>query len=246
MKAVVSLLILVFGTVFSMQAQNEAIALDPFNSVTIGQKLEVVFEASDHEEITYEMFGIHPDELIIRQSGRDLEVYLEHARTLEKQKRTYDNGYKMKSDWYNNGYVKLHIKYKNLDKVILKGEEDIQFTGDLVADVFKLKAYGDMDITFENLQASKFKAKLYGENDIEFKDGAIGFQKYKLFGDNLIDAGNIVSEQVKSTTFGETAMMVQSETVRITVFGELDIDCKAGTNIRKGVVLGEYSVDSLR
>ncbi len=149
----------------------------------------------------------------------------------------------VKVAWYDNGLVRATVFYKDLSKVILKGEEDIYFADPIVAETFKLKAYGEMDIEFASIHAEKFKAKLYGDNDLDFEKGAIGLQKYKLFGENSIDADQVSGACLRATNYGENSLDSNSEVIHFTVFVEMDVSCSRGTDIRKGVVLGEYSVN---
>ena len=239
-----SLFPLFIGLAMTMSAiaQETQTTVDFFNKVELGQRISAIIEPGDAPGIRYELHGIHPDELVISNSGNTLEVYLKHARNLEKQKKVYDDGYKHKIGWYEGGYVNVYISYTELKKLIVKGEHDVDILGTITTDIFKVKAYGDMDVEFEDLIAEKLKVKMYGECSLKLKDGAIAVQKYKLFGENHIDARNVAGQMAKATNYGETSLSVNTETVKFTVFGEIDVNCGRGTNVRKGMVLGEYSV----
>jgi hypothetical protein len=224
-------------------AQGDFVAVDDFDEVVIGQHIEVIFQESDNEGVSYALYDIDPDELIIRQKGDRLEIYLAHAKNLEKQRKIYRGEVDFKEDWYGDGFVRATVFYNDLSKVILKGEEDIYFADPIVAETFKLKVYGEMDIEFTSIQAEKFKAKIYGDNDLDFEKGAIGLQKYKLFGENSIDADQVSGAYVRATNYGENSLDSNSEIIHFTVFGEMDVSCSRGADIRKGIVLGEYTVN---
>lgn len=245
MKA--SVIFALFATLFSglslASGQDNFVAVDDFDQVVIGQHIEVIFQESDTQGVFYEFYDIDPDELIIRQKGDRLEIYLAHARNLEKTKKIYRGEVDFKVDWYGDGLVRATVFYNDLSKVILKGEEDIYFADPILAETFKLKAYGAMDIEFAGMQAEKFKAKIFGDNDLDFEKGAIGLQKYKLFGENSIDADQVSGAFVRATNYGENSLDSNSEVIHFTVFGEMDVSCSRGTDIRKGVVLGEYTVN---
>jgi hypothetical protein len=234
--------LLLAGLASISNAQDKYLEVESFNKVELGQRIRAIFTPGDTESVRYELNGVHPDDLIIRGSGKKLEIYLEKAKSLEKQRKIYDNGYKQKVGWYEGSWVNVYITYKELKKVISKGEEDLDITGTINTDVFKLKTYGDLEIEIDDLTAEKLKAKLYGENDLDIKSGAIGLQKYKLYGDNRIETRDVRGELVKATNYGESVLRVNTETVKFTVFGEIDVECGHGTNVRKGIVLGDYSV----
>ncbi len=96
-----------------VSAQDNYVAVDNFDEVVIGQHIEVIFQESDSEGVSFECYDIDPDELIIRQKGDRLEVYLAHARNLEKQKKIYRGEVDMKVDWYDNGLVRATVFYKH-------------------------------------------------------------------------------------------------------------------------------------
>jgi len=224
-------------------AQDNFVAVDGFKEVMIGQHIEVIFQESDTQGVSFEYYDIDPDELVIRQKGDRLEIYLAHARNWEKQKKIYRGEVDLNVDWYDGGLVRAIVFYNDLSKVILKGVEDIYFADPIVAETFKLKAYGEMDIEFASIHAEKFKVRMYGENDLDFEKGAIGLQKYKLFGENSIDADQVSGAIVRATNYGENSLDSNSEVIHFTIFGEMDVSCSRGTDIRKGVVLGEYTVN---
>ncbi len=237
-----ALMLLFAASIFTLKAQGEYIEVDEFNKIELGQRIRAIIQPGDKEAVRYELYGVHPDDLIIRAKGKKLEIYLENARNIEKQRKVYDNGYKQKRGWYEGDWVNVYITYDELKKVVVKGEEDIDIKGTITTDVFKVKAYGDMEVEIDEILAEKLKAKLYGECDLDIKDGAIGVQKYKLYGDNRIDTRDVAGELAKATNYGESSLRVNTETVKFTVFGEIDVECGVGTNVRKGLVLGEYSV----
>lgn len=236
------LLSILMTTVVTAFTQGEIVQVDKFNKIELGQRIRAILIPGDSESVRYELVGVHPDDLIIRSSGKTLEVYLDKAKNIEKQRKVYDNGYKQKVDWYEGKWVNVYITYNELKKVTTKGEEDLDIKGTINTDVFKLKVYGDLDIEVDDLTAEKLKVKMYGENDLDIKSGAVGLQKYKLFGENQIDTRDVRGEMVKATNYGESVLRVNTESVKFTVFGEIDVECGHGTNVRKGLVFGEYSV----
>ena len=120
-----ALLLLFAASIFSIQAQEEYVAVDEFNKVELGQHIRAIFLPGETEGIRYELNGIHPDELIIRAKGKNLEIFLDKARNFEKQRKVYDNGYKEKMGWYQGNWVTVYISYMDLKKVVVKGDEDL-------------------------------------------------------------------------------------------------------------------------
>ncbi len=219
--------------------------LPSFDKIEIGPNIVAILEQGDQEDIRFELNGIHPDELHIESNGKKLHVYLDKARHYEKQKKTYENGCKFKKGWYDGNVVNVYITYQTLSKVVLKGEEDLDILGTITDDIFKMKIYGDSKVLVENVRIERLKVKMYGESTLEFGDGAIGFQKYTLFGENTINADRVASAKVKAINYGETELNVNTERLKFTLFGEIYITCGPGTDVRKGLVFGESSINQM-
>ncbi len=217
--------------------------LSSFEKIEIGPNIRAILEQGDQEDIRFELNGIHPDELHIDVQGKKLHVYLDKARHVEKQKNVYDTGYKCKTGWYDGDVVNVYITYQTLSKVVLKGEEDLDIHGTITDDIFKMKIYGDSDVEVENLRVERLKVKMYGESTLTFQDGAIGLQKYTLYGENTIHADRVASAKVKAVNYGETELNINAEWLKFTVFGEIVVTCGPGTDVRKGLVFGESSIN---
>jgi len=224
-------------------SQNNYQTLSSFEKVEIGPNISAILTQGDQENIRYELNGIHPDELHIDMSGNKLHVYLDKARHVEKQKKVYDNGYKQKKGWYDGDIVNVYITYQTLSKMVLKGAENHDILGTITDDIFKIKIYGESEVEFENLKAERLKVKMYGASTLKFQDGAIGLQKYTLYGENTILADRVASAKVKATNYGESELIVNTERLKFTVFGGIDITCGPGTDVRRGLVFGESSVN---
>jgi putative autotransporter adhesin-like protein len=224
-------------------AQDNYQTLPGFEKIEIGPNIIAILEQGDQEDIRYELNGIHPDELHVESHGNKLNVYLDKARHVEKQKKIYDNGYKQKVGWYDGDKVNVYITYQTLKKIVFKGEEKLDIHGTITDDIFKMKIYGDSDVEIENLRAERLKVKMYGESTLKFKNGAVGLQKYTLYGENTVHADGVASAKVKATNYGETELNVNTERLKFTVFGEIYITCGPGTDIRKGLVFGESSIN---
>ena len=235
-------LVLLF-TCLSTSAQDNYQTLSSFEKIEIGPNISAILVQGEQEDIRYELNGIHPDELHIDVQGKKLHVYLDKARHVEKQKKVYDTGNKCTTGWYDGNVVDVYITYQMLSKVVLKGEEDLNIHGTITDDIFKMKIYGDSDVEIENLRAERLKVKMYGESTLKFHNGAIGFQKYTLYGENTIHADQVASAKVKATNYGESELNVTTERLKFTVFGEIDITCGPGTDVRKGLVFGEASIN---
>lgn len=234
--------LLIFAS-FSSSAQDKYQTLSSFEKVEIGPNITAILIQGDQEDIRYEPNGIHPDELHIDVKGKKLHVYLDKARHVEKQKKVYDTGYKCKTGWYDGDVVNVYITYQTLSKVVLKGEEDHNIQGTITDDIFKMKIYGDSDVKIENLRAERLKVKMYGESTLEFQDGAIGLQKYTLYGENTIHADQVASAKVKAINYGESELNINAERLKLTAFGEIYVTCGPGTDVRKGLVFGESSIN---
>jgi hypothetical protein len=240
-NTLIAALILFAG--FQATAQDNYRTLPGFEKITIGSNIVAILEQGNQEDIRFEMNGIHPDDLHISSNGNKLEIYLEHARHFEKNKKIYDNGYQQCTGWYGGDVVNVYITYQTLKKVVLKGEEKLNIQGTITDDLFKMKIYGDAIVEVENLRAERLKVKMYGESTLRFKGGAIGLQKYTLYGENTIYAEDLASARVKATNYGENELILNTEKLKFSSFGEIYVTCGPGTDIRKGIAFGESSIN---
>ena len=234
-----SIFCLAIGSSAAIIAQDQTLA--PFDKIKVGPRIELVLTEGDFEEATFEFDNINPENLNVEIKNGTLQLYLDHAKNLEKQVRTKTRYGKTSEGIYHNGRVVAHITYRSFNKLIVKGEERVIVDGKVNDQTFKLKVYGDSDITFEDLNADKLKVKLYGDTRLNINGGSAGFQKYTLYGDHMIDTHNFYGQKIKAVSFGESVFRANPEKFKITALGITYLNIGSDTHLRK-FIIGESSV----
>jgi hypothetical protein len=174
---------------------------------------------------------------------KKLHIYLDNAKLIEKQEKIYYNGRKHTRSRYGNNSITAYITYKQLRGLEIRGEEGLVCNGEINADKFKLKVYGESQVTLASLQTKKFKASIYGVNDIEIKAGSAKHQLYRLFGENKINTQNLLSNTTASRIYGEGRLTINAnDKLRITAFGEPEIRLDGPARINKGLILGRADI----
>lgn len=217
--------------------------LASFDHIVASQFVNVVLEKGDKESIRLEYFGIDPEKVNVVVKRKKLHIYLDNAKFIEKQEKLYYNGQKQTRSHYGNNSITAYITYKQLRGVEIRGEEDLVCNGEINADKFKLKVYGESNVSLAALHAKKFKASIYGANQIEIKSGNAGHQLYRLFGENKINTQNLESKTTASRIYGEGRLTVNAnDELRIMAFGEPEIRLDGAGRINKGLILGKADI----
>ena len=217
--------------------------LNSFDKIILSPKINLVLLKGDKESIRIRYANVSPDKINIEVSNNRLRIYLDDARLVEKQKKTHDENYSSKSSIYHDAMITAYVTYRELKVLDVRGEEEVTCDGAINSETFKLKAYGEADITLASLHTKKFKAVLYGENKLKIKEGQTGHQRYRLYGENKIDTRAVTSETISSTIYGEGRLSVNaSDEVRINAFGEPQINVSGKSHISRGIIIGRADI----
>lgn len=144
---------------------------------------------------------------------------------------------------YRGSSVTAYITYKELRGLEIRGEEELVCNGAINAPKFKLKVYGESEVTLASLQTNRFKASIFGANKIEIKSGVAGHQLYRLFGENKIDTQHLSSNTTASRIYGEGRLTINAnDELKITAFGEPEIRLSGPAQINKNIILGRADI----
>jgi len=224
-------------------AQNEAQPLASFDRIVASPFVNVVLHKGENESIRLEYHGVEPSELNVKVKRNKLHIYLDNSRLTEKQDKYYYNGRKMKVSHYGNASVTAYVTYKNLRGIEIRGEEGLVCHDEISADKFKLKVYGNNEVSIASLKTKIFRASIFGSNDIKIKSGTAGHQLYRLFGENQIDTQNLNSNTTSSRIYGEGRLTVSvHDELRITAFGDPEIRLAGTAAINRNLILGEPDI----
>lgn len=241
MKSTLLLTFLLASTL--LFAQSEEKALDSFDRIVASQYVNVILEKGETESIRLEYAGVNPEVVNVSVKRKKLHIYLDDAKLVGKKEKYYYNGDKYTRSLYRGSSVTAYITYKELRGLEIRGEEELVCNGVINADKFKLKVYGESEVTLSSLQANRFKASIFGTNKIEIKGGTAGHQLYRLFGENKIDTQNLSSNTTASRIYGEGRLTINAnDKLKITAFGEPEIRLSGPAHINKSIILGRADI----
>lgn len=242
MKSALLITVLLTSSTF-LRAQSEEKSLAPFDRIVASQFINVVLEKGEAESIRLVYSGVDPDVVNVTVKRKKLRIYLDDAKFIGKQDKIYENGRKYTRSRYGNGSVTAYITYKSLRGLEIRGEEGLVCNGEIQSDKFKLKVYGETNVTLASLQTNNFKASIYGSNEINIKAGSARHQLYRLFGENKINTLNLESNTTASRIYGEGRLTVNAnDELRITAFGEPEIRLSGPAHINKNIILGRVDI----
>lgn len=217
--------------------------LPRFEKITVSPKINLVLRKGDHESIRIDYANVAPEKINIEVRRGKLLIYLDEARIVDKRVKRNNGGSKV--SMYHNASITAYVTYTELKQVEMRGESDLSCDSAIVADKFKLKVYGANEVYFASLKTKKFKASFYGENIIKIAAGETGHQVYRLFGENRIDTRGLESKTTSARIYGEGRIRLNAnDQVRLTSFGEPDIDITGPAHITKGIMIGRTSIQT--
>jgi len=242
MKTVITSLLLTVATL-SGSAQTIEKSVGHFKKVVASPKINLVMVAGESEYVKINYVNVDASKINIVVKNNALHIYLDGSKYNEKRERVKKDGWVDKESVYRNASVTAYVTYRRLDKLVVRGEQEVDVLSAIDSKKFKLSAYGENNITLASLKTYKFKACLYGQHTVKVTAGEVDFQKYKLFGENKIDTQALQSEEIASTTYGESKLKFNAhENLRLVTFGESDVKVKGGADISK-LTFGEVEVN---
>jgi hypothetical protein len=231
MKPILSLAI-VCASFCTLSAQTIEKTTPHFKRVIASPRINLVLIAGNSESVKINYANVDPSKINVVVKHNTLHIYLDGSKYLEKRNRVKKDGWVEKESAYRDASITAYVTYHHLEKLVVRGEQQVDIQGDIDSKKFKLSAYGECDITLASLQADKFKASLYGQHVVRIKSGVVGTQKYKLFGENKIDAQAIQSEDIASSTYGESRLRFNAnDNLRLVTFGESDVLVKGNAEV---------------
>src|SRR5258708_4049546 len=213
-----------------------------FKKVIASPRINLVMVAGENESVKISYANVDASKINIVVKNNALHIYLDGSKYTEKRERIKKDGWVDKESIYRNASITAYVTYRKLDKLVVRGEQEVDVQSAIENKKFKLSAYGECDITLASLRTGKFKACMYGQHTLKVKAGEVESQKYKLFGENKIDTQAIQSEEIASATYGESKLKLNAnENLRLVTFGESDVKIKGGADVNK-FTFGQVSV----
>jgi len=234
---------LMFLSISSSFAQIKTIAVDPFTKVIVSPHIEVVFQEGNKEEVILESISVSEEKFYTESSGKTLHLYLEGAKTITKNEKVENEEWEGKQPIYRGTVATVLVTYKNLEELSLRGEEKFVCKDQLKGSKFVLSLYGETEIILKDVKLEEMKSVLYGENELSFESGSIEDHRIISYGESEVEAMKVESETAKITSYGEAEFrLFVNKEIKLTAFGESELEYKGKPLIKKGIVIGDTRV----
>ncbi|MBT1703534.1 GIN domain-containing protein [Chryseosolibacter indicus] len=242
MKKTIVLTALICCTIFSYAQKEIERELKPFNKIIASPRINVILKKGETENIRLAYNNVSESKINIEVRNKTLHIYLDDAKKVEKTIRYHDND-GSRHGIYKDVTITAYVTYKDLEALEIRGEQELTCLDPIESEQFKLRAYGENEITLASLKTDYFKASLYGENRLKIKGGKVVEQRYRIFGENKIDTQEMKSAYTSTSIFGEGKLSVNSsEEVRVNAFGEPRISIDGGAHLSKRLVFGKADI----
>jgi hypothetical protein len=238
-------LILVFFACFTLLANAQEIEkeLKSFSKIIASPRINVILKKGDQEKIRLVYDDVTKERINIIVKGKTLHIFLDDARKVERTYRDYNHDGN-RHGIYEGVSITAYVTYQYLEALEIRGNQELTCDDAINSDRFKLRAYGENEITFASLKSEYFKASLYGENQLKIRTGKVTEQKYRLFGENKIDTRELRSSFTSTRIFGEGKLRINSsEEVVVDAFGEPQIYVDGGAHVSKRLVFGKATIN---
>ncbi|HEY9007700.1 MAG TPA: DUF2807 domain-containing protein [Ohtaekwangia sp.] len=245
MKATLIILALLFVTALAFGQGEITKDLRSFNRIIASTKVNLILEEGDHEGIRLAYSGVSPDKINIVVKGKTLHIYLDDAKVIDKPE--HDGDFHYKRSPYHGATITAYVTYRELKHLEIRGTQELICKTPLKAKKFKLKAYGQNEITLASMNAEYLKTSLYGENDLKIKGGTAEYQKYRLFGENKIDTQALKSYSTITNIYGESKIkLTTQDELRVNSFGESRVSYNGDAQVSRGIVFGRTHIDKIQ
>ncbi len=233
LKFYTSVLMVFISTITFAQTTKE---VAHFDKVIISPHIQTTFVRGDKESVTIDNSVVSDDKIHIEVNGNTLRIYLDGAKDVEKNKTTYENGYKEKQPLYHGTVVKATVTYRTMNVLSVRGEETQLCESALKGDKFTLKVYGDSKVVLNEVALGELHATLYGESTLDILSGSVKDQKYTVYGESKINTLGVNGNTGRITAYGEADFTMNiSDAIKITSFGESKLAYKGDPVITKGI-----------
>jgi hypothetical protein len=237
-----SLLMILACVALCSHAQEIQKDLKPFKRIIASPRVNLILNKGDHESIRLVYHNVEEGKINIEVSSKTLHLYLDGARKVEKMTRIHGR-YDHNRPMYKGVSITAYVTYTDLESLEIRGNQELTCSDPIESDEFRLRAYGENEITLASLKTEFFKASLYGQNDLKIKKGRVIEQKYKLYGENKINTEEMKSAFASASIFGEGNVRINSsEEVRVDAFGEPSIHVNGGARVNRRLIFGKTDI----
>lgn len=214
--------------------------VNTFDKVIVSPHIEVILVEGNEESVKIENAKVTEDKINIEVEGQTLRLYLDGAKTVTKQERVSNDRWKGKRSIYNGTMATATITYKKIKALSVRGEEIVKCESPLEQKSLRLTIYGESKIYFNSITTEDLTVAIYGESYLEIQGGDVGRQVYRAYGESEVNTLDMQNTTTKITAYGESNFRVNvSDRLKVTCYGETEINYKGNPEINKGIVIGE-------
>lgn len=220
--------------------------IEPFNKVIISPHIETTFVQGDEASVTILENTLTDDKVNIEVNGETLRVYLDDAKETTKHESVVKNGVKMKVPIYKGKVLTILVTYKSIDNLSLRGEQRTICESLIKVEKFKLKIYGESQVTFNDVNFKEFEVDIYGESQLTIKKGITKNQKITAYGEGEINLVGIDNKTSKLKAYGEAEFTINaSEQIKFTTYGEAELHYKGTASVKTGLSFGDSKINRI-
>jgi len=247
MKLKLSILLIILVTISSHLKAQETIKLTQnFDKVIVSPHIEVTLQKGNTPSIVIEDINVARNKFQYELNNGTLQVYLEGAKTYTKNKKITSKNYQTKVPLYKNRVVKLIITYTDVKIFSLRGEEKITFQN-LHQQECKLRIYGKSEVTINNISVNKLDISIYGDSFLKIENGTINKQKIAAYGASKVMAVSVITKETKLTAYGDGVFQLNaSNKLKVTSYGEATVLYKGNAQLKKGLVIGDATINRIQ
>ncbi|MGI9542451.1 MAG: head GIN domain-containing protein [Cyclobacteriaceae bacterium] len=217
----------------------EVESVKPFDQLVVSPYIDLILSKGPFETVRFEADNVPLEKVQVKVTGKTLRIYLDQAKVVPKQRKHIGNGYKYRTSIYEGAKVTAYVTYRDLEKLEIRGEQDVFVKDPLQQDKFKLKLFGASRVDMAGLQTRRLKAVLYGENDLYVKSGQIDTQIYRSYGENVVNAQQIKGKVARTRLYGESALKLDvAESLKVSALGESEVIYSGNPRLNKGLIIG--------
>jgi hypothetical protein len=220
--------------------------IEPFNKVIISPHIETTFVQGDEASVTILESTVPEEKINVEVTGETLRVYLDDAKETTKTKKIVKNGVKMNVPIYNGKVLTIRITYKTIDALSLRGEQRTLCESHIDEEKFRLKIYGESQVTFNDVSFEEFDVEIYGESQLTIQKGTIDYQKITAYGEGDINLEAVTNRTSKLKAYGEAKFIVNvSQRIKFTAYGEAELFYKGAAEVDRGLSIGDSKVNRI-
>lgn len=226
--------------------QIKSMAFDHFDKAIVSPHISVTFVEGSSPSVDVHSSTEPMDKLNIEVVGSTLRLYLDGAKTYTDSENVKGDNYDYKVPIYKGTVITATITYVNLKELSLRGEEKFLIESALAQPEFRLKIFGESEVYFNEVQLGNFTTTVYGESYLELKKGNIDNQKITAYGESKINSIDVDTDRAKITAFGEGSYRLNvRDRLKVTAFGEATIAYQGSPEVRRGIVIGEATIQQI-